>query len=98
MGRQLTDNPIPVREESSNYGRSQVSNDGDVVEPIAVVGLSFGFPQDAISSDAFWELLMEKRNTATEFPPDRLGAAGIYHPDQNRRGHVISPRRINSHG
>ena len=58
------------------------------IEPVAVVGMSFGFPQDATSSDAFWKILMEQRNTATEFPPDRLNVDAIYHPDVNRRGQV----------
>ena len=64
------------------------SLDMDRIEPVAVVGMSFGFPQDATSSDSFWKILMEQRNTATEFPPDRLNVDAVYHPDPNRRGQV----------
>lgn len=67
---------------------AQVHGSTDNVEPIAIVGLSFEFPQDATSSDAFWELLLSKRNTATEFPKDRLNVSAMYHPDRNRRGQV----------
>jgi hypothetical protein len=32
----------------------------DIVEPIAVVGLSLKFPDDATTPEAFWKLLLEK--------------------------------------
>ena len=57
-------------------------------EAIAVVGISFGFP-GAKSSDAFWELLMSKRNVSQDFPKSRLNIDQIYHPDPSRRGQVL---------
>lgn len=60
----------------------------DMLEPIAIIGYSLGFPQDVTSSDAFWETMMKKRNTATEFPKERMNINSIYHPDSNRRGQV----------
>lgn len=62
--------------------------DKDAVEPIAIVGISFEFPQGATSADAFWELLMSGRNTATEIPKSRLSISAMYHPDRNRNGQV----------
>lgn len=62
--------------------------DDDLVEPVAIVGLSFRLPRGASSTESFWELLMEQRTTATEFPTDRLSASAMYHPDPNRRGTV----------
>lgn len=64
--------------------------DRDLIEPIAIIGLSLKFPQDVTSLDKFWNLLLEQGNTATEFPSDRLSASGLYHPDPNRRG-TVSP-------
>ncbi|KAE8137530.1 putative polyketide synthase [Aspergillus pseudotamarii] len=55
---------------------------------IAVVGLSLGFPQDVTTSDALWELMWNKRNTATKVPSERLNIDSIYHPDRHRRGQV----------
>jgi hypothetical protein len=69
-------------------GSSDKSMDSGFLEPIAIVGYSMGFPQDAVNSEALWDILMKKRNTATEFPPDRLNANSVYHPDANRRGQV----------
>lgn len=65
---------------------------------IAVVGLSLGFPQDVTTSDALWELMWEKRNTATKIPPERLNIDSIYHPDRHRRGQVyrLGFRRIDT--
>ena len=65
-----------------------LSQDRDLVEPVAVVGFSLRFPENAISADSFWEMLMEGRCTATEFPEDRLSVDAVYHPDENRRGTV----------
>lgn len=62
--------------------------DQDKLEAIAIVGFSLRFPEDAISAESFWDMLMEKRCTAKDFPEDRLGVSGIYHPDPNRRGTV----------
>ena len=74
--------------EDLNRDLPTSSKDGGLIEPVAIVGFSFKLPQDAISTDSFWELMMEKRSTATDFPKDRLSASAIYHPDPNRRGTV----------
>lgn len=60
----------------------------DKLEPIAIVGLSLRFPQDATTVDSFWKLLLEQRCTVTPFPEDRLSVSGNYHPDPNRRDTV----------
>lgn len=60
----------------------------DKLEPIAVVGLSLRFPQDATTVDSFWKLLLEQRCAVTPFPEDRLSVSGNYHPDPNRRDTV----------
>ena len=66
---------------------------GQTHEPIAVVGLSFGFPQEATSSDAFWEMMIKKRNSITPFPNERLNTSAMYHPDPDRRGQVSIVRQ-----
>ena len=63
----------------------------DMLEPIAVVGFSFKFPQEATSTEDFWQMLMQGRCAATEFPDDRLGLSAIYHPDANREDSVFFP-------
>lgn len=60
----------------------------DTIEPIAIVGLAFKYPQDATSSAAFWKMLLEKRSTMTECPKDRLNVDGFYHPSRGKNGHV----------
>ena len=84
--------PMPMAEGVSEKILNDPSElgDKDSVEPIAVVGLSFEFPQEATSTDAFWELLINKRNTATEIPNSRLSVSAMYHPDRNRKGQVDS--------
>ena len=58
--------------------------EADILEPIAVVGLSFKFPQEATSTQAFWEMMSTKRCAMTEFPADRWNQGAFYHPDPDR--------------
>ena len=56
----------------------------DLLEPIALIGMSLRFPQDAVSPDKFWQLLVEGRSTLTEIPKDRFNLEAFYHPDPSR--------------
>ena len=83
---------VPVQKNrhdpAENAFGAQPSQGKMEIEPIAIVGLSIGFPQEGDSLDGFWSLLVEGRSTATEFPKDRLSVSAMYHPDPNRRGQV----------
>ncbi|KAL8949407.1 MAG: hypothetical protein Q9222_004476 [Ikaeria aurantiellina] len=66
------------------------------MEPIAIVGVALKFPQDAISPDAFWNMMMEGRCAMTEFPPSRMNIDAFYNPQMSapntipiRGGHFI---------
>ncbi|KAL4954233.1 hypothetical protein BDW69DRAFT_183680 [Aspergillus filifer] len=56
----------------------------DILPPLAIVGLSLKFPQDAMSPESFWDMIVQGRCAATEFPSDRLNIDAHYHPDPNR--------------
>ncbi|KAL8303319.1 hypothetical protein RB600_006977 [Gaeumannomyces tritici] len=60
--------------------------DGDAVEPVAIVGFSLKFPQDATSPDAFWDMLAERRSAMTDVPADRWSAEGYYTADSGKPG------------
>jgi acyl transferase domain-containing protein len=53
-------------------------------KPLAIVGLSFRLPQDAVNSELFWEMIMARRCAVTEFPPDRLNIDGHYRQEVDR--------------
>ena len=57
--------------------------EGDMREPIAVVGFSFKFPEEVTASDAFWKMLVEGRCAAKEIPKDRMSVDAFYHPGRN---------------
>ena len=61
----------------------QYESDGKL-PPIAVIGLSFRFPEDAVSADGFWKMLSEKRCASTETPEDRFNINAHYNPDTTR--------------
>ncbi|KAF2464008.1 reducing type I polyketide synthase [Lindgomyces ingoldianus] len=68
----------PRREISDSSGR----------DPVAVVGFSFQFPGGCDTANAFWQTLVEKRNTGTEAPKERYSSESLFHPDTTRRGTV----------
>ncbi|KAA8646574.1 Type I Polyketide synthases (Type I PKS) [Aspergillus tanneri] len=57
---------------------------GDAPPPLAVVGFSFRFPQDAVSPNSFWRMLLDARCASSDFPPSRMNIDGHYHPDKGR--------------
>lgn len=56
--------------------------DGNI--PIAVIGYSFKFPQEATSFQDFWRMLVEGRSARTEVPGERFNIDAYYHSDGNR--------------
>ena len=79
---------------SSNAPHLELRGDPDMtdrLEPIAVVGFSLKFPQEATSPDAFWDMMVEKRCAMTEWPKERLNLEAFYHPDTNRLDTVRIP-------
>ncbi|KAL9076207.1 MAG: hypothetical protein Q9157_003764 [Trypethelium eluteriae] len=55
-----------------------------LLEPIAVIGFSFKFPQEATTPEGFWNLLENAKCASTEFPPTRINGNAYYHPDYSR--------------
>ena len=60
------------------------------MEDIAIIGFSLRFPQDAVSQESFWNLLVEGRSAVTEVPESRFNINAFYHPDPDRLGSVSS--------
>ena len=58
------------------------------MEDIAIIGFSLRFPQDAVSAESFWNMLVEGRSAATEVPETRFNIDAFYHPDPDRMGSV----------
>ena len=83
-------NGMPIDGEKDSFSHKQKYGlQGDEMESMAVIGFSTRFPQDATSSEAFWEMLREGRSAMTEVPKDRFNVEAFYHPN---------PRRMNSVG
>jgi hypothetical protein len=64
--------------------------DQSEMEPFAIVGMSLRFPGEATSAESFWNLLVEKRSTATEFPGSRFNVNSFYNPDPNDNYHSVN--------
>ena len=59
-------------------------NDKDSMDPIAIVGFSLTFPEEATSADSLWKMMVEGRCAASKWPETRLNGSAFYHPDRNR--------------
>lgn len=57
---------------------------GPVLQPLAIIGLSFRFPQEAVNAKEFWRMMIEKRCASTNTPSDRFDLNVHHHPDNNR--------------
>ncbi|KAI0107024.1 hypothetical protein GGR51DRAFT_559712 [Nemania sp. FL0031] len=64
--------------------------DVDPFEPMAIIGFSVRFPQEAVSPEGFWDVLLQGRSVMTEVPPDRFNINGFYHPDPSRHDTINS--------
>lgn len=58
--------------------------DGDISRDIAICGFSVKFPQDATSSEAFWNMMLQKRCAMTDFPAEYLNPDGFYEGQRSR--------------
>lgn len=48
------------------------------MDDIAVIGLSFRLPQEAVSEESLWEILESRRNLMTEWPEARIKSEAFY--------------------
>jgi acyl transferase domain-containing protein len=69
---------LPQLDEPTDY------QDGGLLPPLAIIGMSFRFPQDAVNASQFWNMMVEKRCASTPTPPDRFNVKAHYHPDRNQ--------------
>lgn len=62
----------------------------DQKDAIAIVGMACRFPQDAENPEKLWDMLMNSRSAATEFPENKMNMNAHYHPDPAHGGTVSS--------
>ena len=76
--------------ENDINGHDQGTNgvDNDHLEPIAVVGFSLKFPQDASSTQSFWNMLVEGRSAMTKAPKERFNIDSLHVPNTKRLDEV----------
>lgn len=68
-------------------------SDGWASEPIAIIGMSSKFAEEATDNEGFWRMLTNARSGWTPFPHSRFRSEGIYHPNNERLNSVslVSP-------
>ncbi|CAH0023222.1 unnamed protein product [Clonostachys rhizophaga] len=74
---------LPVAETQQDWNAFDF---GDASEPIAIIGLATRFPQDASTTENFWDFLIKGRSAWSDFPEDRINSKGHYHPNPDHGG------------
>lgn len=62
------------------------------MEPVAITGFSFRFPQGAEDEASFWDMLENGRNVMTEWPESRANVDAFYHQRSTMNNTVSMPR------
>lgn len=70
------------------HGCSTHDGNNDPLEPLAIIGFSLEYPQDANTQEGFWGVLEEKRDVMTEWPPDRLNLDAFFYRDASQKHQV----------
>jgi hypothetical protein len=83
-GLSKSDTPSDPASASPSSSSGDEDSGSDSVTPIAVVGLSLKFPQEATSPESFWKMLMDKRCAMTEVPSDRFNINAFHGVDNGR--------------
>lgn len=84
----------PPRLVAANDHGIEDSLDGELMEPIAVIGFALKAPGDATTADAFWDMLVEGRSGASEFPNDRMNIESFSQKGIHRSGDVSIERQV----
>jgi acyl transferase domain-containing protein len=67
-----------------------MSDSDNILEPLAIIGFSVKFPDDATTADAFWRMISERRCASRRFPEDGVNIDFFYHPDSTRADTVAA--------
>ncbi len=81
---------VPRQHSSQSPDVNEYNCEDESKTPIAIIGYSLRFPQEATSSEAFWRMLVEGRSARTEIPGDRFNVDAFHHPDSSRHDSVCN--------
>ncbi|KAH8733125.1 hypothetical protein GQ44DRAFT_20652 [Phaeosphaeriaceae sp. PMI808] len=60
------------------------------LEPLAIIGMAFQFPDEATDEETFWNMLAEKRCASREYPKERLNIDSFDSANTNKPCSSIS--------
>lgn len=60
------------------------------MEPVAIVGVSFRMPQEAVDEESFWSVLEASKNLMTEWPKDRVNIDSFYEARNEKKQNKVS--------
>lgn len=72
---------------------SQVSDESDAMEPIAIISMDCRYPGGIASPEDLWRVVFEEMDVTSDFPTNReWDIDALYDPDPNKTGTCIARR------
>ena len=84
----MRDAKLPMSSKSGIREVQEETLEEDLLEPVAVIGFSLKFPQDATSVESFWQMIVDGQSASVDIPKDRFNAESFYDENPNRTGTV----------
>lgn len=63
------------------------------MEPIAITGLSFKMPQDAVDETGLWDILEKGTNVKTRWPADRT-TTDVFYDDGSKNPNTVNISQV----
>jgi acyl transferase domain-containing protein len=73
---------------STHFQNGTEHPDSNINDPVAVIGVALRFPQDAVSSESFWEMLVGGKSARTKVPEERYNIDAFYQSGESKSGTV----------
>ena len=83
---------VPVREERAARPSPSRPPSAAPLEPLAVIGIGCRLPGGIGGPDAFWEALLDGRETVAEVPPERWDHDAVFDPEPGVPGKAYARR------
>ena len=86
----------PNRNLPSDDTLNSSSDPNNPLEPLAIIGMAFEFPDGAVTDNAFWNMMVQKRCASKFYPAERMNIDSFYSTSGKQQNSVSQHSRYES--